>query len=100
LKDSVLLVASSDMTHYEAQREAEVKDKLAIDAILELNPDKLMRRLKAYNISMCGYAPVIAMLSAASSLVAKSAELVKYETSAEATGDKSSVVGYAGIIIK
>ncbi|MDD2679963.1 MAG: AmmeMemoRadiSam system protein B [Candidatus Omnitrophica bacterium] len=99
LKDKILLVASSDLTHYEPQGEAEAKDKKAIEAILELNPDKLMRQVKYFNISMCGYAPLIAMLAAANSLGAKSARLVKYQTSGEATGDKSAVVGYAGIII-
>ena len=100
LQDEVMLLASSDMTHYESQESAQTKDKLAIAAILELDPDKLMRRIKTYNISMCGYAPVIVMLSAVNSLGAKSAELIKYETSAKATGDTNSVVGYAGIIIK
>ena len=99
LKDKTLLVASSDMTHYESQNDAEAKDKKAIAAILELNPDRLMREIKTFNISMCGYAPVIVMLSAVNSLGAKSSQLIKYQTSAEATGDASAVVGYAGIII-
>ena len=99
LKDKILLVASSDMTHYESQSDAETKDKKAIAAILELNPDKLMHEIKYFNISMCGYAPVITMLSAVNCLGAKKARLVKYQTSADSTGDKSAVVGYAGIII-
>jgi len=100
LQDEVMLVASSDMTHYEPQADAETKDKLAIAAILERDPDKLLRRVLNYKISMCGFAPVIAMLYAANSLGAKSAELIKYETSATVTRDTSSVVGYAGVIIK
>ncbi|MFA5177016.1 MAG: AmmeMemoRadiSam system protein B [Candidatus Omnitrophota bacterium] len=99
LKDRILLVASSDMTHYEPQDVAVVKDKLAIDAILGLDPDKLMREIKKSAISMCGYAPVIAMLSAVNALGARRAQLVKYQTSADSTGDQSAVVGYAGIII-
>ncbi len=98
LEDKVLLVASSDMTHYESLSDAEMKDKLAIEAVLALDPDRLMQTVKRFGISMCGYAPVIAMLSAANSLGAKSARLVKYQTSADVTQDKSSVVGYAGII--
>ncbi|MDD5196785.1 MAG: AmmeMemoRadiSam system protein B [Candidatus Omnitrophica bacterium] len=99
LKERTLLVASSDLTHYEPQSAAVEKDKKAIAAILELNPDKLMREVKNSNISMCGYAPVIAMLAAVNSLGAKGARLVKYQTSADSTGDESAVVGYAGIII-
>ncbi len=100
LKDKVLLVASSDMTHYEPKESAEKKDKIAIEAILGLDPDKLMAQIGRLNISMCGYAAVIVMLSAALSLGAKEASLISYQTSADATGDKSAVVGYAGIIVK
>jgi AmmeMemoRadiSam system protein B len=97
--DSTLLVASSDMTHYEPQAEAAKKDNAAIQAILELNEDKLMQRIRSLGISMCGYAPVTVMLSSSKELGAKTAELVKYQTSGDITGDFESVVGYAGIII-
>ncbi len=96
---SVMLVASSDMTHYEPQATAEKKDKAAIEAITELDEDKLMRRIKDMGITMCGYAPAIAVITAAKLLGAKTAKLVKYQTSGDTTGDKTSVVGYAGIII-
>src|SRR3989338_1945585 len=99
LKGSTLLLASSDMTHYDPQAEAEKKDKQAIQAILELNEDKLTDYIQRLNISMCGWAPVVTMLAAAKELGAKSAKLIKYQTSAEITGDKDSVVGYAGITI-
>jgi hypothetical protein len=99
IKDSTLIIASSDMTHYESQVEAEKKDKEAIQAILELNEDKLMERVRKLNISMCGYAPTIAALSAAKALGATKAILVRYQTSGDVTGDTDSVVGYAGIII-
>ena len=97
--DSVIIVASSDMTHYEPQGSAQMKDKEAIQAILELNENKLMERVLRLNISMCGYAPVIIMLSAVKQLGASSARLIKYQTSCDVTGDFDSVVGYAGIII-
>lgn len=100
LQNKVLLLASSDMTHYEPQEEACKKDKLALQAILDLDPERLAREVRLYNISMCGVSPVIAMLSAAVHLGAKEAELVKYQTSGDVTGDKSAVVGYAGVIIK
>ncbi len=99
IKDSVLLVASSDMTHYEPQKEASEKDSAAIQAILGLDEEMLAENIARLDISMCGYAPVIAMLSAAKALGASKAELVKYQTSGDITGDKTSVVGYAGIII-
>lgn len=99
LKDSTLLVASSDMTHYEPLGQAEKKDRQAIDAILELNEDLLVQRIQQLNISMCGWAPAIVCLSAAKGLGAKKGELIKYQTSADVTGDTSSVVGYAGVII-
>lgn len=98
-KDSVMIVASSDMTHYEAREQAMKKDREAIQAILDLNEDRLMERVRKLNISMCGYAPVVAMLSAAKLLDAKQAKLIKYQTSGDITGDNDSVVGYAGIII-
>ncbi len=96
----VVIIASSDMTHYEPQESAEKKDKRAIEAILNLDEDELLRRVDALGISMCGYAPVTSLISAARELGAKGAELVKYQTSGDASGDYSSVVGYAGIIIK
>jgi hypothetical protein len=98
-RDSIMFVASSDMTHYESEAEAKRKDHEAIKAILALNEDELMEKIRRFKISMCGYAPVIAMLSAVKVLGAKTGELIKYQTSGDVTGDRDSVVGYAGIII-
>jgi len=98
-EDSTLIVASSDMTHYEPQAKAEEKDKEAIKAILELSGSRLIEKIKQLDISMCGYAPVVAMLEAAKGLGANAAKLIKYQTSGDITGDKESVVGYAGITI-
>jgi len=99
LRAETVIVASSDMTHYESQESARRKDTEAINAIVELNEDELMRRIRELNISMCGYAPTVALISAAKELGAKRAELVRYQTSGDVTGDYSAVVGYAGIII-
>jgi len=96
----VVIIASSDMTHYEPQESAQRKDKQAIEAILALDEDELLRRVHELNISMCGYAPTVSLITAAKELGAKRAELVQYQTSGDTTGDYSSVVGYAGIIIK
>jgi len=95
----VVIIASSDMTHYESQESAKKKDTQAIEAILDLNEDKLLKRVDELKITMCGYAPAVALISAARELGATGAELVRYQTSGDTTGDYSSVVGYAGIII-
>lgn len=100
LKREVVIIASSDMTHYEPQSSAQEKDSQAIEAMLELDEDKLIARIEELNISMCGYAPVVSLITAAKALGAKEAELVKYQTSGDTTGDYGSVVGYAGIILR
>ena len=96
----VVLIASGDMTHYEPQESARRKDTQGIEAILDLNEDELLRRVEELSISMCAYAPAAVLISAAKELGATRAELVRYQTSGDTTGDYSSVVGYAGIIIK
>ncbi len=100
LNKEVVIMASSDMTHYEPQESANRKDKQAIEAILELNEDELLKRVEELRITMCGYAPAVSLLTACKELGAGEAELVKYQTSGDVIGDYSSVVGYAGIIIK
>jgi len=99
LNREVVIIASSDMTHYEPQESAQKKDTQAIDAILHLDEDELLKRVEELNISMCGYAPTASLIAAAKELGAKAAELVRYQTSGDTTGDYSAVVGYAGIII-
>lgn len=94
-----LIVASSDMTHYEARQKAEANDNLAIEAILKLDAEELLKRIERFNITMCGYGPTVVMLCAAKELGAKGARLIKYQTSGDTTGDYSSVVGYAGIMV-
>ncbi len=96
----VVIIASSDMTHYEPQEVAKSKDTQAIEAILDLNADELLKRVEELNISMCGYAPTTALITAAKGLGATRAELVRYQTSGDVIGDYSTVVGYAGILIK
>ena len=100
LGKKVVIIASSDMTHYEPQESAQRKDNQAIEAILDLNEDELLKRVEELDISMCGYAPAVSLIAAAKELGATGAELVRYQTSGDVTGDYSAVVGYAGIIIK
>ncbi|HEY32313.1 MAG TPA: AmmeMemoRadiSam system protein B [Dehalococcoidia bacterium] len=96
----VVIIASGDMTHYEPQKVAEQKDRQGVEAILSLDEVELLKRVQEQDISMCAYAPAASMIVAAKELGAGGAELVKYQTSGDTTGDYSAVVGYAGIIIK
>jgi hypothetical protein len=100
LEKDVTIIASSDMTHYEPHEEAKKKDMIAIEAILALDEKKLLEKVAEMDISMCGFAPTAIMLVAAKALKAKTARLVRYQTSGDTSGDYSSVVGYAGIIIE
>ncbi|KPV61942.1 MAG: hypothetical protein AOA65_2110 [Candidatus Bathyarchaeota archaeon BA1] len=94
---NALMIASTDMTHYEPHQRAERKDKMAIDAVLKLDKEKFYSTVEAYNISACGYGPVVAVITAAKALGAKRAQLLCYKTSGDVTGDLSAVVGYASI---
>jgi AmmeMemoRadiSam system protein B len=95
----VLIVASTDMSHYVSQKTAETKDFLAIRRILDLDARGLFDTVRDQGISMCGYQPTTAALVAAVELGAGAADLIRYQTSGETTGDFSQVVGYAGIRI-
>ena len=97
--EPVLLVASSDMNHYESDEVTRRKDSLAIEKILALDPRGLYDVVRRESISMCGYGPAVTMLVAAKELGATRAELVRYATSAEVSGDYDRVVGYAGIVV-
>jgi MEMO1 family protein len=99
LKQEVLIIASSDMTHYETGESVKQKDLQAVEAILKLDEDELFRRIDRLDITMCGYGPAISLLTAAKELGAGQAELISYRNSGDETGDYTSVVGYAGIII-
>lgn len=94
-----LIVASSDMNHYESDPITRVKDRKAIDQILQLDALGLYDVVEREDISMCGYGPATAMLTATRMLGASKAGLVKYATSADVSGDFDRVVGYAGMMI-
>ena len=95
----VLIVASSDMTHYESRDTATRKDHLALDRILAMDPQGLYNTVMGQQISMCGIMPATVALVASQELGATKAELVRYTDSGEASGDTRQVVGYAGLII-
>ena len=98
-KQKVVVVASTDFTHYESQGTAEKKDKLALDAILALDEKRLFKEVLENEISMCGYGPAAAALTACKKLGCTKAKLVGYATSGEVTGDYQHVVGYGGVTI-
>jgi MEMO1 family protein len=98
--DPVLVIASSDMNHYEPDAVTRVKDRRAIDKILALDARGLFDTVRQEGISMCGFAAATAMLVAARDLGSREARLVRYATSGDITGDREEVVGYAGMIVK
>jgi AmmeMemoRadiSam system protein B len=98
--EPVLIVASSDMNHYESDAITRVKDHTAIEPILRLDARALFDVVTQQHITMCGFGPAVTMLTAAKKLGATSAELVKYATSGDVSGDRDLVVGYAGVVIR
>ena len=98
--ERVLIIASSDMNHYESDAITRVKDHKAIERVLALDARGLWEVVRNEDISMCGFGPTIVMLTAAKLLGATSATLVKYATSGDVSGDYEAVVGYAGMIVE
>ena len=96
----VLLVASTDLNHYENQEASHIKDKLVLDAIVKLDPDAMMDRVINVGVSMCGVAATYIVLRAAMGLGARHAELLEYRTSGDVSGDFTRVVGYGGVVIE
>ncbi len=97
-KESVLLLTTSDLNHYEDDATTRHKDRKAIEQLLALNPRGLYDTCSNEDISMCGLGPAAAMLTALNAIGVRKPELVKYATSADVSGDRSAVVGYAGMI--
>lgn len=99
IKDDILLVASTDLTHYESDASARKKDMVAIQDIINLDEEGLLGSVRRERISMCGVAPVAILLSCVKKMGARKAQVALYQTSGDSSGDYSSVVGYVGIII-
>src|SRR5271166_3466795 len=99
LTEPALVIASSDMNHYENDEVTRVKDRRAIEQVLALDPRGLYETVRHGQISMCGYCPATVMLTAARKLGATKAELIRYATSGDVSGDRDMVVGYAGIVV-
>jgi len=94
-----LIISSSDMNHYESDDITRVKDQKAIKKILALDARGLFDVVQQEEISMCGYAPTVAMLTAVKRLGGREAQVIKYATSGDISGDRDLVVGYAGIVV-
>ena len=97
--EPVLLLASSDLNHYESAAVSETKDEMALEPIRALDGEELLARCKRERITMCGRAPTAAVLCAARDLGAKQAEVIDYRHSGWVSGDTTRVVGYAGVVI-
>ncbi|MEM2249551.1 MAG: AmmeMemoRadiSam system protein B [Candidatus Bathyarchaeia archaeon] len=94
---NALIVASSDMTHYEPQKVAEKKDMMALKAVEVMDEEHFYSIIEEHRITACGYGPIAALITAAKALGAKEAKLLCYKTSGDVTGDYSAVVGYAAV---
>ena len=95
-----LIVASSDMNHYEDEETTLEKDERALDKVRALDPKGLLDVCAQYGVSMCGVIPSAVMLVAATELGATEAEVLEHTTSARASGDTSKVVGYAAVQVR
>ncbi|MBX5320932.1 MAG: AmmeMemoRadiSam system protein B [Candidatus Bathyarchaeota archaeon] len=94
---NAVIIASSDMTHYEPQKSAEKKDRLALQAVEAMDEAKFYSIIEEHRITACGYGPIVALIMAAKELGAKEAKLLCYKTSGDVIGDYSAVVGYAAV---
>ncbi|HVO36674.1 MAG TPA: AmmeMemoRadiSam system protein B [Candidatus Acidoferrum sp.] len=94
---NAVIIASSDMTHYESHSKAEKQDRLALKAVEAMDEARFFSIIEEHNVTTCGYGPIAALIAAAKVLAAKEAKLLCYKTSGDVIGDYSSVVGYAAM---
>jgi AmmeMemoRadiSam system protein B len=94
------VIASSDMTHYEPQSNASVKDLAALKAVEAMDARRFYSEVETRNVTACGYGPIATVITYAKELGAKEAKLLCYKSSGDITGDYSSVVGYAAVTFK
>ena len=97
---NAVVIASSDMTHYEPQANASAKDLAALKAVEAMDARRFYSVIEARNVTACGYGPIATVITYAKGLGAKEAKLLSYKSSGDITGDYSSVVGYAAITFK
>jgi hypothetical protein len=113
LRRKVLIVASSDFTHYGSMygyepfrgdakdilKKIKEMDMEVINSILKLKPVDVIKTCDEKKLTICGYGGIAAMLFAARDLGAKKGELIDYSTSFEVSKNTGAIVGYAGINI-
>ena len=97
---NTVVIASSDMTHYEPAKTAAAKDQAALKAVTDMDAKRFYETVETQNITACGYAPITALITYAKGVNAKEAKLLSYHNSGDITGDSSSVVGYAAVIFR
>jgi AmmeMemoRadiSam system protein B len=97
---NAVVIASSDMTHYEPQVNAAAKDLAALKAVEAMDEKRFYSVIETRNVTACGYGPIATVIVAAKGLGAKEAKLLCYKSSGDVTGDYSSVVGYAAVSFK
>jgi len=97
-KKNVMIIGSSDFTHYEPNEFAHEQDMALIEPILEMDVDKFYDVLQKKKVTACGYGAIASTIIACKDLGATKGELLKYATSGDVTGDMSSVVGYGSIV--
>jgi AmmeMemoRadiSam system protein B len=98
-KRDVRIVASSDFSHYVREEKAKSDDLYAIEPLTSLDVQEFYHRIEERGVSACGYGPIAAMVTACGKLGAKTAQLIRYATSGDITGDRREVVGYAAIAV-
>jgi len=97
---NAVVIASSDMTHYEPAKTAAAKDQAALKAVTDMDAKRFYATIETQNITACGYAPITTLITYAKGVNAKEAKLLNYHNSGDITGDYSSVVGYAAVSFK
>lgn len=96
----VVVIASSDFTHYQPAELAGEVDREIIGSVLDFDVPGMYDSLYRRNASVCGYGPIAAMLTASRKLGGTHATLLKYANSGDVSGDMDAVVGYAAIIVE
>jgi AmmeMemoRadiSam system protein B len=99
-RKNTVIIASSDMTHYEPQEKAQKKDSKVLEAITAMNEDDLYTTIESQRVTACGYGPIAALITSAKHLGVKEAKLLCYKTSGDVIGDYSEVVGYAAVCFR
>jgi len=97
---NTVVIASSDMTHYEPAKTAAAKDQAALKVVTDMDAKRFYETVETQNITACGYGPITALITYAKGVNAKETKLLSYHNSGDITGDHSSVVGYAAVSFK